>query len=303
MNEVAGTGPLDGLRVVEVGTRRAGSFAGAILADLGADVVKVEQHVAADVPPDGPEAADRIAFDRNKRSVAVDLGRPGGLDVIARLVARSDVLLDELRPAELSGLELGGPAGAPAGDRRLVHCSITPFGPAPPAPVPAMHPGCEDLLIQALSGNMDLTGEAGGPRSSWGSRRRPGPGRPPPRGFGPRRRRGPLAQDDHLCTEHDRYRDPRLGRPGCLREMTASGTHSLEFAGVKPTGKYIKWEAIALYIFDAEEPGKLLAERAYWDNDALIKQMRGEESPPLLGLAENPRILEQNSVKSVHKSS
>jgi CoA:oxalate CoA-transferase len=164
VNEVAGTGPLDGLRVVEVGTRRAGSFAGAILADLGADVVKVEQHVAADVPPDGPEAADRIAFDRNKRSVAVDLGRPGGLEVIARLVARSEVLLDELRPAELSGLGLGGPA-VPAGDgdRQLVHCSITPFGPVPSGPVPAMHPGCEDLLVQALSGNMDLTGEAGGP--------------------------------------------------------------------------------------------------------------------------------------------
>jgi hypothetical protein len=89
----------------------------------------------------------------------------------------------------------------------------------------------------------------------------------------------------------------------CLREMTASGTHSLEFAGVKPTGKYIKWEAIALYIFDAEEPGKLLAERAYWDNDALIKLMKGEEAPPLLGLAENPRILEQNSVKYIHKPS
>ena len=73
--------------------------------------------------------------------------------------------------------------------------------------------------------------------------------------------------------------------PGCsLREMTASGTHSAEFAGIKPEGRHIAWEAIALYIFDEQEPGKLIGERAYWDNDALIKQMKGEEAPPLLGL-------------------
>jgi len=60
---------------------------------------------------------------------------------------------------------------------------------------------------------------------------------------------------------------------------------------------------MALYIFDEEEPGKLIGERAYWDNDALIKQMKGEEAPPMLGLAENPRTRERNSVKFVHKSS
>lgn len=147
----ATAGPLDGLRVVEVGTHRAGAFAGAILADLGAEVVKVEPPLPAD---DGP-ATDRLVFDRGKRSVAVDLDRPQGRDVLARLVARGDVLLDELAPAELSRLGLDG--------ARLVHCSISPFGPAPAADVPATHPGCEDLLVQALSGNMDLTGEAGGP--------------------------------------------------------------------------------------------------------------------------------------------
>lgn len=87
----------------------------------------------------------------------------------------------------------------------------------------------------------------------------------------------------------------------CLREMTASGTHSLEFAGVQPEGRHLSWEAIALYIFDEDEPGKLIAERAYWDNDALIKQMKGEEAPPQLGLLENPRIQEHSSVKSIHK--
>ena len=153
VSEVAG--PLDGLRVVEIGTHRAGAFAGAILGDLGADVVKVEAPGPLD-DTGGAEPADRIAFDRNKRSVAVDLDHPHGRDVIARLIARSDVLLDELTPVDLSGLDLGGA-------ERLVHCSITPFDPAPAAAVPAMHPGCEDLLVQALSGNMDLTGEEGGP--------------------------------------------------------------------------------------------------------------------------------------------
>ena len=154
-------GPLDALRVVEVGTHRAGSFAGAILADLGADVVKVEQPIPpGDTAP--PEETERLAFDRSKRSVAVDLARPEGRDVLARLVARSDVLLDELAPAEASRLGLDDPAG-PARGGRLVHCSVTPFGPAPAGPVPVTHPGCEDLLVQALSGNMDLTGEAGGP--------------------------------------------------------------------------------------------------------------------------------------------
>lgn len=73
--------------------------------------------------------------------------------------------------------------------------------------------------------------------------------------------------------------------PGCsLREMTASGTHSADFAGIPASGRHVVWEAIALYIFDDEEPDKMIGERAYWDNDALMKRMRGEEAPPLLGL-------------------
>jgi predicted ester cyclase len=77
--------------------------------------------------------------------------------------------------------------------------------------------------------------------------------------------------------------------PGCsIREVTASGTHSFEFAGVPASGNVVSFEVCALYIFDDEEPGKLLAERAYWDNDTLIRQMKGE-SVPGLGLVANPR--------------
>lgn len=76
--------------------------------------------------------------------------------------------------------------------------------------------------------------------------------------------------------------------PGCsIREGTASGTHSFEFAGVPASGNHVSFEVCALYIFDEQEPDKLLAERAYWDNDALIRQMQGEKTPTL-GLLENP---------------
>jgi len=77
--------------------------------------------------------------------------------------------------------------------------------------------------------------------------------------------------------------------PGCsIREVTARGTHSAEFAGVPASGNRVEFEVCALYIFDDEEPGKLLAERAYWDNDALIRQMKGESAAGL-GLVSNPR--------------
>ncbi len=77
--------------------------------------------------------------------------------------------------------------------------------------------------------------------------------------------------------------------PGCsIREVTARGTHSAEFAGVPASGNYVSFEVCALYIFDEEEPDKLIAERAYWDNDGLIRQLNGEQVPSL-GLVENPR--------------
>src|SRR5690349_374266 len=77
--------------------------------------------------------------------------------------------------------------------------------------------------------------------------------------------------------------------PGCsIREVTARGTHSAEFAGVPASGNYVSFEVCALYIFDEEQPDKLIAERAYWDNDGLIRQLKGEKVPSL-GLVENPR--------------
>jgi steroid delta-isomerase-like uncharacterized protein len=77
--------------------------------------------------------------------------------------------------------------------------------------------------------------------------------------------------------------------PGCsVREVTATGTHSAEFAGVPASGNFVSFEVCALYVFDEEVPDKLIAERAYWDNEGLIRQFRGEDVPKL-GLLENPR--------------
>ncbi|HZZ50128.1 MAG TPA: ester cyclase [Pseudonocardia sp.] len=70
--------------------------------------------------------------------------------------------------------------------------------------------------------------------------------------------------------------------PGCsIREGTATGTHSFEFAGVPASGNFVSFEVAAFYIFDEDEPDKLIAERAYWDNDALIRQFKGEKTPSL----------------------
>jgi predicted ester cyclase len=69
---------------------------------------------------------------------------------------------------------------------------------------------------------------------------------------------------------------------GCsIREGVATGTHSHEFAGVPASGNVVSFEVCALYIFDEKEPDKLIAERAYWDNDSLIRQFKGEKTPSL----------------------
>lgn len=68
------------------------------------------------------------------------------------------------------------------------------------------------------------------------------------------------------------------------REVTVTGTHRGEFAGIPPQGNAISFEIAALYIFDSEEPGKLVAERAYWDNDAIFRQMKGDAEAPAGGV-------------------
>jgi formyl-CoA transferase len=148
---------LDGLRVIELTQVMAGPFCGQVLADMGADVIKVE-------PPDGGdqtrgsmgEAAFR-AVNRNKRSIALDLKQPDGQAVLHRLVAGADVLLEKYRPGVAARLNADYETLRKV-NPRLIYASISGFGQTGPY---AQRPGF-DLIAQGVSGIMSVTGEPDG---------------------------------------------------------------------------------------------------------------------------------------------
>src|SRR6186997_706406 len=157
-------GPLAGIRVVDLSTVLAGPYATMVLADLGADVVKVE-------PPDGDstrgwgppwvgEGASRtaayyLAVNRNKRSLRLDLKTPDGAGVVRRLLERGDVLVENLRPGSLDRLGFDDET-LRALNPDLIHLSISGYGTSGPA---AGRPGY-DFVIQAVGGLMSITGDA-----------------------------------------------------------------------------------------------------------------------------------------------
>jgi crotonobetainyl-CoA:carnitine CoA-transferase CaiB-like acyl-CoA transferase len=154
--------PFDGLIVVDLTQNVAGPFCTQILGDMGADVVKVERPGRGDdarawAPPYwGEESATFMAFNRNKRSLALDLKREGGLEVLRRLVSRSDVFVQSLRAGATAELGLDFPA-ASALNPRLVYCSITAYG----AHGPMAHLPGYDPLMQAYAGLMSVNGHPG----------------------------------------------------------------------------------------------------------------------------------------------
>lgn len=99
------TGPLSGFRVLELAAIGPVPFAGALLANMGADVVRVGRRPQADVPPETPPRFDFC--NRNKRSVALDLKRPEGVQAVLQMVGRTDVLLEGVRPRVTERLGLG----------------------------------------------------------------------------------------------------------------------------------------------------------------------------------------------------
>jgi crotonobetainyl-CoA:carnitine CoA-transferase CaiB-like acyl-CoA transferase len=135
-----------------------------ILADLGADIVKVERPGEGDdtrhwgPPFAGTDAAYFLSLNRNKRSIAIDLGVERGASLVRRLAGRSDVLIENFRPGLMQrfGLDL---EGLRAANPRLVTCSLTAFGGAEPGT--AERPGY-DIIVQALSGLMSITGPRDG---------------------------------------------------------------------------------------------------------------------------------------------
>ena len=158
--------PLAGIRVLELGQIAAGPFAGSLLADLGADVVKVERPDGGDGlrqwPPltanaQGEAFSENFAsINRNKRSLAADLKDPADVDRIRRLAARADVLIENFRPGVLERLGLDYEslrADCPG----LVYCSVSGYGHTGPY----ARKGAFDLTVQALAGLMSVTGEEG----------------------------------------------------------------------------------------------------------------------------------------------
>lgn len=158
------TEALDGIRVLELGNFMAGPYAGTLLADMGADVVKIESPAGGDysraLGPFAPGSADGAGFlrlDRNKRSVALDLKSERGARAFRSLAATADVLIENLRTGTLDALGVGYEALAPA-NQRLIYCSVTGFG----RTGPYRDRAGLDLILQAESGLMSVTGEPGG---------------------------------------------------------------------------------------------------------------------------------------------
>ncbi|MGF7004789.1 CaiB/BaiF CoA transferase family protein [Aminobacter sp. BE322] len=161
--------PLSGVRVIELARILAGPWAGQLLADLGADVIKVENPDGGDDtrkwgPPfvtghDGGNlsAAYYHSCNRGKRSIALDFATPEGAEVVRKLVAGADVLIENFK---LGGLKKYGLdyESLKKINPRLVYCSITGFGQSGPYAPRAGY----DFIVQGMSGLMSITGPAGG---------------------------------------------------------------------------------------------------------------------------------------------
>jgi alpha-methylacyl-CoA racemase len=147
------SGPLCGLRIVELGAIGPAPFAGAALGDLGADVVRVDRIPAAGVVAEPPPRWD--FYNRNKRSIAVDLKRREGVAIVKRLVARADALTEGYRPGVAERLGLG-PAECFAINPRLVYARMTGWGQAGPLAQEAGH----DIDYLALAGALHAIGSS-----------------------------------------------------------------------------------------------------------------------------------------------
>ena len=163
-------GPLSHIRVLDLSRIMAGPWAGQVLADLGADVVKVERPGAGDDtrgwgPPflkdkashDTRDAGYYLAVNRGKRSIALDLADKEGQRIVRALAARADIVLENFKTGALAKYGLGyDDLRAVKGD--LIYCSITGFGQDGPRREQAAY----DFMIQGMSGLMSVTGEADG---------------------------------------------------------------------------------------------------------------------------------------------
>lgn len=164
---IDGVPPLHGVRVLDAARVLAGPFCGQLLADLGADVIKLERPGVGDDtrgwgPPYLPGFSDLSAYflscNRGKRSLTLDIGTDDGSEIFHRLLSKSDVLIENFRTDSAEKLGLT-PAALLARHPKLIACSISGFGRTGPM---KDAPGY-DFAIQALSGLMNITGAPEGP--------------------------------------------------------------------------------------------------------------------------------------------
>jgi crotonobetainyl-CoA:carnitine CoA-transferase CaiB-like acyl-CoA transferase len=155
-------GPLSGLLVADFSRILAGPYATMLLADLGAEVVKVESPGGDDTRSWQPPVRDGsstyyLGVNRNKRSIALDLKDPGDVAVAQELARRADILVENFRPGGLARFGLDYETVA-EGNPQVIYASISGFGSGPKG---AALPGY-DLIVQAISGLMSLTGDPDG---------------------------------------------------------------------------------------------------------------------------------------------
>jgi crotonobetainyl-CoA:carnitine CoA-transferase CaiB-like acyl-CoA transferase len=158
--------PLHGIKVIELARILAGPWAGQTLADLGADVIKVEAPEGDDTRRWGPPFIDRDgdrsaayfhATNRGKRSIICDFRTAEGQDVVRKLIADADVVIENFKVGGLAKYGLDWPS-LQAINPRLIYCSITGFGQTGPY----AHRAGYDFIIQGMAGVMSVTGEKGG---------------------------------------------------------------------------------------------------------------------------------------------
>ncbi|MGW0472322.1 CaiB/BaiF CoA transferase family protein [Streptomyces coeruleorubidus] len=161
--DASGRGALDGLRIADFSRVLAGPYATMLLADLGANVVKVERPGTGDDtrawhPPADQDGTSTyfLGVNRNKRSIVLDLNTEAGRERARALVGESDVLVENFRPGTMERLGLGHEE-LRARKPELIYCSISGFGSGAGAAIPGY-----DLLVQAVGGLMSVTGEAHG---------------------------------------------------------------------------------------------------------------------------------------------
>jgi crotonobetainyl-CoA:carnitine CoA-transferase CaiB-like acyl-CoA transferase len=158
--DLKSTGPLAGLKVIDLSHIMAGPVCGLMLADMGAEVIKVERLPGGDdsrrtVPPEiEGESAAFLMMNRNKRGIAVNLKHEGGKGVLRRLLKEADVLIENFRQGTMEKLGFGYET-VKAENPGLIYCSISGFG----RTGPYAKQGGFDLVAQGMSGLMSITGE------------------------------------------------------------------------------------------------------------------------------------------------